>query len=46
MQVGDKVLVDSKETEITATAFDDCGVKVYMVKGSMKDYYEEELELK
>ena len=43
MNVGDKVIVDGKETEITATAFDDVGTKVYMVKGSMKDYYEEEL---
>lgn len=45
MQVGDKVIVDGKETEITATAFDEEGTKVYMVKGSMKDYYEEELKL-
>lgn len=45
MNVGDKVIVDGKETEITAIAFDDLGVKVYTVKGSMKDYYEEELKL-
>ena len=44
MNVGDKVLVDGKETEITATAYDDVGTKVYMVKGSMKDYYENELK--
>lgn len=44
MQVGDKVIADGKPTEITATAFDDCGVKVYTVKGSMKDYYENELK--
>lgn len=44
MQVGDKVILDGKETEITATAFDDVGTKVYMVKGSMKDYYENELK--
>ena len=43
MNVGDKVIADGKETEITATAFDDVGTKVYMVKGSMKDYYEKEL---
>ena len=45
MNVGDKVIADGKETEITATAYDDLGTKVYMVKGSMKDYYEDELEL-
>ena len=45
MQVGDKVIADNQETEITATAFDDVGTKVYMVKGSMKDYYENELKL-
>lgn len=45
MQVGDKVIADGKETEITAIAYDDLGEKVYMVKGSTKDYYEEELEL-
>lgn len=45
MNVGDKVIVNGKETEITATAFDEEGTKVYMVKGSMKDYYEEELKL-
>lgn len=45
MNVGDKVYVDGKETEIIATAFDEEGIKVYMVKGSMKDHYEEELEL-
>lgn len=44
MQVGDKVIADNQETEITATAFDDLGTKVYMVKGSMKDYYEKELK--
>jgi hypothetical protein len=45
MQVGDKVVAGGIKTEITATAFDDVGVKVYTVKGSMKDYYEDELEL-
>ena len=44
MNVGDKVIADEKITEITATAFDDVGTKVYMVKGSMKDYYENELK--
>jgi hypothetical protein len=39
MIVGDKVIADNKETEITATAFDETGVKVYNVKGNMKDYY-------
>ena len=45
MNVGDKVIVDGKETEITAIAYDDLGIKVYMVKGSMKDHYEEELKM-
>lgn len=45
MNVGDKVIAEEKITEITATAFDELGVKVYTVKGSTKDYYEEELKL-
>ncbi len=49
MKVGDKVIlkydIGEFETEITATAFDECGVKIYNVKGSSKDYYEHELAL-
>lgn len=41
--VGEEVIADGVETEVTATAYDDCGNKVYMVKGSMKDYYFDEL---
>ena len=41
--VGEEVIADGVETEITAIAHDDCGNKVYMVKGSMKDFYFDEL---
>ena len=41
--VGEEVIADGVETEVTATAYDDCGKKVYMVKGSNKDYYFDEL---
>lgn len=44
MNVGDKVILNSEETEIIATAFDDNGTKIYMVSGSANDYYEEELK--
>lgn len=44
MNVGDKVIVDGEETEIIAQAYDDNGTEVYMVEGSVKDYYEEELK--
>jgi len=41
--VGEEVIADGVETEVTATAYDDCGKKVYMVKGSNKDYYFDDL---
>ena len=41
--VGEAVIADGRDTEVTATAYDECGEKVYMVKGSMKDYYFNEL---
>lgn len=44
MNVGDRVIAEGMETRIIGIAYDDNGVKVYMVKGSMKDYYEEELK--
>lgn len=42
-KVGDKVLVEGKETEITSWAYDECE-KVYYVKGSSKDYYAKQFE--
>ena len=42
MQVGDKVRVYGEETEIVATAFDEQGEKVYMLKGYTRDFYEDE----
>lgn len=41
--VGEEVIADGVETEITAIAYDECGNKVYMVEGSNKDYYFDEL---
>ena len=45
MYIGDKVIVEEIITKIIATAYDDNGITVYMVDGSSKDYYENELEL-
>ena len=44
MQVGDKVRVYGEETEIVATAFDEQGEKVYMLKGHTRDFYEDEIK--
>ena len=44
MNVGDKVKVYGEETEIIATAFDECGEKVYMLKGYSQDFYEDEIK--
>jgi hypothetical protein len=44
MQVGDKVRVYGEETEIVATAFDEQGEKVYMLKGYTRDFYEDEIK--
>lgn len=41
--VGEEVIADGHDTEIIAIAYDECGEKVYMVDGSMKDYYFNEL---
>lgn len=41
--VGEEVIADGRDTEITAIAYDECGEKVYMVEGSMKDYHFNEL---
>lgn len=43
MRLGEKVMADGEHTEIIAIAYDECGVKIYNVAGSMKDYYEKEL---
>ena len=45
MKVGDKVIVEGKETEIVSTAYDGCREKIYGVKGSFKEYYASEIEL-
>ena len=42
--VGDKVILDGEETEIIAIAYDEVGVEIYSVKGSLKDHYAGEFE--
>lgn len=42
--VGDKVILNGKETEIILTAYDNCGNKIYGIKGSMEDYYAGDFE--
>lgn len=42
--IGDKVSLNGEETKITAMAFDEHGIEVYMVEGSMEDYYANELK--
>jgi hypothetical protein len=44
MKVDDKVIAEGMETRIIGIAYDDNGTEVYMVEGSMKDYYEKELK--
>ena len=43
--VGDKVILNGKETEIISTAYDNWGKKIYGVNGSMKDYYASDFEV-
>lgn len=42
--VGDKVILNGKETEITSIAYDEQGIKIYGVKDSLKDYYDKDFE--
>ena len=42
--VGDKVILNGKETEITEVAYDGNGGKMYGVKGSLNYHYASELE--
>ena len=44
MKIGDKVRVYGEETEIIATAFDEDGEEVYMLKGYTRDFYEDEIK--
>ena len=40
MNVGDKVYLEDRESEIIAISYDEQGEKIYTVKNSPKDYYE------
>lgn len=42
--VGDKVILEGKQTEITEIAYDGNGGKIYGVKDSLNYHYASELE--
>lgn len=44
LKINQKVIAEGKETYITAISFDEIGELIYTVKGSMKDYYANELK--
>lgn len=44
MKIGDKVRVYGEETEIIATAYDEDGEEIYMLKGYHGDFYEDEIK--
>lgn len=42
--IGDKVILNGKETEITEVAYDGNAGKMYGVKGSLNYHYDNEFE--